>query len=115
MFVSVSQYTLNKGSFESLLPFHFITPQKSLIELASFAERTYSSAYLYLPLVRKIINSTYASFPVLGFLETYSEEEVEKVLNENYIQYKLLKGTKGTQVFKVSLKSMNDLEVFFPI
>lgn len=118
MFVSVSQYTLNKGSFESLLPFRFITPQKSLIELTSFEERTNSSAYLYLPLARKIIDSAYGSFgsfPILGFIETYSGEEVEKVLNENHIHYRLHKKSQGTQVFQVSLKSMYDLEVFFPI
>lgn len=48
MFVSVSQYTLNKGSFESLLPFRFITPQKSLIELTSFRnEQIVQPTYTY--------------------------------------------------------------------
>lgn len=116
IFITISQYNnLNNSSFESLLPISVTPEQDKLIEIASFKERSTSSEYEYLPLLRNIVHYLNHTFPAYGFLETYSDQLFKDFLIENSLSYSVIKETSITTFFKISLLSMSDLELFYSL
>ncbi|KYG31771.1 hypothetical protein [Alkalihalobacillus trypoxylicola] len=114
MFVSLNVYISNNESFETVLPIRIKSIHNRIIELASYKEASLSSGYDFFPLLKKLVNVAYSDSHYFIYLETYSSELVEELLQKESLHYTIYHEGENTKIFKVRIQRIRDLEIIYP-
>ena len=120
MFVYIQNYQCtNPGELDEVAPFEILPKPKEFITVSSNnTQDSVNSQYLYEPIIKKVLDSPYMSYPLTLIFETYSKELVEEALKENKLSFSLLLEKHHiveTDVFKVVIEKEDDLWSVFPI
>lgn len=120
MFVYIQKYLFTHPSeVDGVIPVEILPIPKELIAVSSTDARdSKSKEYLYEPIIKKVLDSPYMSYPLTLIFETYSKELVEEALKENKLSFSLLLEKHHiveTDVFKVVIEKEDDLWSVFPI